>query len=138
MILAADSGSGTRKAPASQGASQNVDQVLTRIWKAKSRAKRSALKSLISLYFLVAGAHNIQCRKFVLLAGRKSKKPKIGGPLQRDIQLPNHLYRVKDDALEVSSRPATVLSGYLRILQKVGFTLSPSMGHFKGALYRVS
>jgi hypothetical protein len=27
---------------------------------------------------VVAGAHNLQCRKFVLLAGRKSKKPSIG------------------------------------------------------------
>jgi len=41
-------------------------------------------------------------------------------------------------AQEVFARLATVLSGYLRILQKVGITFSPSMGHFKGALYRVS
>jgi hypothetical protein len=27
---------------------------------------------------MVAGAHSPQCRKFVLLAGRKSKEPKIG------------------------------------------------------------
>ncbi len=44
----------------------------------------------------------------------------------------------KMTAQEVFARLATVLSDYLRILQKVGFTLSPSMGHFKGALYRVS
>lgn len=44
----------------------------------------------------------------------------------------------KMTAQEVFVRLATVLSDYLRILQKDGFTLSPSMGHFKGALYRVS
>ena len=115
-----------------------TDAAISYLPKCRKPRVIGAILLVLLCIFVVAGAHNIQCRKFVLLAGRKSKKPKIGGPLQRDIQLPNHLYRVKDDALEVSSRPATVLSGYLRILQKVGFTLSPSMGHFKGALYRVS
>ncbi len=39
-----------------QGDWSNVDQVLTRIWNDKSRSLFSALKSLIILYFLVAGA----------------------------------------------------------------------------------
>ncbi len=38
------------------GASPNVDQVLTRIWNDESRAFCSALKCLIILDFLVAGA----------------------------------------------------------------------------------
>ena len=35
---------------------------------------------LVSLcIFMVAGAHSLQCRKFVLAVGRKSEKPGIGG-----------------------------------------------------------
>ena len=39
-----------------QGASANVDQVLTRIWNRENRALCSALKSLIRMEDLVAGA----------------------------------------------------------------------------------
>jgi hypothetical protein len=43
----------------------------------KPRVSGAILMVLLCI-FVVAGAHNLQCRKFVLLAGRKSKEPKIG------------------------------------------------------------
>jgi hypothetical protein len=33
---------------------------------------------LLLFYFVVAGAHSLQCRKIVFLAGRKCKKLEIG------------------------------------------------------------
>jgi len=38
----------------------------------------AAYAIVIVIIFMVAGAHSQQCRKFVLLAARKSKKPRIG------------------------------------------------------------
>ena len=43
----------------------------------RPRVSGAMLLVLLSIS-LVAGAHSLQCRKFVLLAGRKSKEPKIG------------------------------------------------------------
>jgi hypothetical protein len=43
----------------------------------KPRVSRSIVLVLL-VFFVVAGAHSPQCRKFVLLAGRKPKKLGIG------------------------------------------------------------
>ena len=37
-----------------------------------------AMVLVLLCIFVVAGAHNIQCRTFVLSVGRTSKKPRIG------------------------------------------------------------
>jgi hypothetical protein len=56
-----------------------VDLLLTWIAAMQKAAPRAACNILMCTGILVAGAHSLQCRKFVLLVGRKSKKPKIGG-----------------------------------------------------------
>ena len=43
-----------------------------------TNAKTRTVGAGVRQVTMVAGAHSLQCRKFVLLAGRKSKEPKIG------------------------------------------------------------
>ncbi len=55
-----------------------VDLLLTWIAAMQKAAPRAACNILMCIGIFVAGAHSLQCRKTVFLAGRKCKKLGIG------------------------------------------------------------